>query len=133
MMEVRPIEVPASYTSESSEFEGPLPSPDLLAGYEDVMPGATEAFFDMAREQQRHRFELDKSTAGMNLELVKNGRIGQYIGALLVVILTIAGTVCALMGRESVAQAIFITTIIGVAGIFVVDRISPMRKKTEKN
>lgn len=120
------------YTSESCVFKGPLPTPELLSGYEEVMPGSTKAFFNMAWEQQQHRFGLEKATVDMNRELVKNGRIGQYIGALLVVILTIAGTICAVMGRESVAQAIFITTIIGVAGIFVVDRISPLRKKSEK-
>lgn len=121
------------YTSESSVFQGPLPSPELLSGYEDVMSGSTEMFFKMAWEQQQHRFGLDRATVDMNRELIKNGRIGQYIGALLVIILTIAGTICALMGRESVAQAIFITTIVGVAGIFVVDRISPVGKKTEKH
>jgi len=38
---------------------GPLPSPETLSGYENVLPGAAERIFKMAETQANHRREME--------------------------------------------------------------------------
>jgi uncharacterized membrane protein len=42
-------------------FAGPLPDPDMLAGYERVLPGAAERIFAMAERQAEHRQALERT------------------------------------------------------------------------
>lgn len=118
-------------TRESHIFSGPLPPPETLAQYEKILPGAADKIFKMAHEQQQHRFELDNATINLNKDLIKSKQRGQIIGGLLVLFLAIIGLICTLTAHDSVAKAIYITTIIGVAGIFVVNKVSPDKKKED--
>lgn len=38
---------------------GPLPHPHILSGYEELIPGAARTILDMAREEQRHRHNME--------------------------------------------------------------------------
>lgn len=42
-------------------FSGPLPPPEVLRGYNDVLPGAAERIFTMAEAQAEHRRRSDPS------------------------------------------------------------------------
>ena len=42
-------------------FRGPLPPPEILARYEDVLPGAAERIITMAENQSAHRIEIEKT------------------------------------------------------------------------
>ena len=41
-------------------FSGPLPHPDIMKGYDDIVPGAAERILKMAENQQNHRFKLEE-------------------------------------------------------------------------
>lgn len=41
-------------------FSGPLPHPDILRGYEDILPGAAERILQMAEKQQNHRLGMEE-------------------------------------------------------------------------
>ena len=41
-----------------SEISGPLPSPEILAGYESILPGAAERILRMAEKSQDNRHEI---------------------------------------------------------------------------
>jgi uncharacterized membrane protein len=40
-------------------YQGPIPPPEQLKAYNDVMPGAAMRIFDMAEKQQNHRIEME--------------------------------------------------------------------------
>ena len=42
-------------------FSGPLPPPNVLEGFERVLPGAAERIFVMAEKQLDHRMALEKT------------------------------------------------------------------------
>ncbi len=42
-----------------SEFSGPIPPPNIIAGYENVVPGAADRIISMAETQARHRQTLE--------------------------------------------------------------------------
>lgn len=41
------------------EFSGPIPSPDIMADYENIMAGATDRILSMAENQSRHRQSME--------------------------------------------------------------------------
>lgn len=43
------------------EFSGPLPPPQILGQYDEVLPGAAERILRMAEKQQDHRIGVDQS------------------------------------------------------------------------
>ncbi|MCD4697144.1 MAG: DUF2335 domain-containing protein [Bacteroidales bacterium] len=38
--------------------QGPIPDPDTLAGYEEILPGSTDRIFPMAEKQGQHRMSF---------------------------------------------------------------------------
>jgi uncharacterized membrane protein len=53
---------PASIeVTEATSFSGPLPPPDLLAEYEQVIPGLADRIVRMAEEEGRHRRWLQRA------------------------------------------------------------------------
>lgn len=41
------------------EFSGPIPPPNIIAGYENVIPGAADRIIQMAERQSLHRQEVE--------------------------------------------------------------------------
>ncbi|RMH63838.1 MAG: DUF2335 domain-containing protein [Bacteroidetes bacterium] len=44
----------------SKQFSGPLPPPDTLREYGDVIPGLPDVLVEMARKEQNHRHEMER-------------------------------------------------------------------------
>jgi uncharacterized membrane protein len=42
-------------------YSGPLPPPNVLEGFEKILPGAAERIFVMAEKQLEHRMSLEKT------------------------------------------------------------------------
>lgn len=67
------------------QFEGPLPPPDMLAHYEDVVPGAAERILSLAERQQRHRMGVDERMLGLAKAALRAETIGQYSALIIAV------------------------------------------------
>ena len=46
---------------ENWRFSGPLPSPQDLAEYEQILPGVSEKLLRLVEERQKHRLEVEKA------------------------------------------------------------------------
>lgn len=42
------------------EFSGPIPPPNIIEGYERVLPGSADRIISMAEKQSAHRQEMEK-------------------------------------------------------------------------
>lgn len=95
----------------SRAFSGPLPDPNDLAVYEQILPGAAERIFRMAEKEQDGRLEtsrLDAKRKNEMLELEKEiakgnlnaQTIGQYIGLGVVVVCVACAMICACIGID---------------------------------
>ncbi len=42
------------------EFSGPMPPPNILNGYEKILPGAADRILSMAETQSKHRQSMEK-------------------------------------------------------------------------
>ena len=61
---IRPTHTPQpkGFVASVRQYSGPLPQPDDLVGYENVLPGAAERLFSMAELEQRHRTMMEQAT-----------------------------------------------------------------------
>ncbi len=76
-----------------SSFSGPLPHPEIMKGYEEVVPGAAQRILDMTEKRMDHRMNLetrDMDLAHKNLDkefnLAKTSLIfGGIMGLILII------------------------------------------------
>ncbi len=130
-----PSRVPAKQQTNSVQvqaayFNGPLPPPDILAKYNDVLPGAADRIIAMAEKQAEHRQELEKiavtSRAG-------DSRLGVVSGLIIgVVALLVGGYV---IGKGHTISGILLGggSIAGLVGVFVYGTRSSSAERIEKN
>lgn len=122
------------YEVEVSEFEthsGPLPSPHVLRGYDDIAPGAAERIIRMAEKQLDHNINYDTKS----LKCVDNSeKRGQWFGFILTILLIGSGIWATAIGNTTVACIIFGTATAAVAGAFVSNmlRIRKHKEDTQK-
>lgn len=57
-----PTPQPKGVVASVRQYSGPLPQPEDLVGYENLLPGAAERIFNMAELEQRHRTTMERST-----------------------------------------------------------------------
>jgi uncharacterized membrane protein len=67
-MPVRPPAAsPQSIQLTQQTFQGPVPPPVILEGYERIHPGATNRIFTMAESEQAHRHALEVAATNANI------------------------------------------------------------------
>jgi uncharacterized membrane protein len=111
-------------------FSGPLPPPELLDKYNDVIPNGAERIMQMAEGQQRHRQELEKTVITGN---VKSETRGQYIGGTLCVLVLLLGSFLAYTGKQ-IAGSVFVgTDLAAIAGVFVYGKHQQQKDLEKKN
>ena len=87
---------------------GPLPSPESMAKYEQLWPGATEFFFAQLEKQSSHRQDLEKSVVTNN---IKSTNRGQWMAFVLFLLVTLLGFGAIVLGHDING------TIIALAGL----------------
>lgn len=63
------------FTVQAHRFQGPLPPPEILAGYDQVVDGGAERIFAMAESQQAHRQRLEAVVIASN---TRNETLGVF-------------------------------------------------------
>lgn len=112
----------------SQSFTGPLPPPEILAGYEAISPGFALRIIEMAEQQGNHRRAMENKTVdagitGMHRQY-DEARLGQIFAFLIAAMFLGCGTYIAIRG-EPWAGALFGG--IGLGGIvttFIMGRTS---------
>ena len=95
-----------------SEFSGPIPPPNIIKGYEDIVPGAADRIISMAEKQAEHRQAMEHI-------MVKSESRDSLLGVLFAFFLGILCIVAAIIIVILVPQnaGAISGSIIGVAGI----------------
>lgn len=79
----------------SVEYSGPLPPPDILAGYGHVVSNGAERIMVMAEREQANRHQLENKAADAELYELKSDRICAIIGQIAALIVTVGAFGCA--------------------------------------
>ncbi|MEO5916523.1 MAG: DUF2335 domain-containing protein [Luteolibacter sp.] len=112
----------------TSIYSGPIPSPEMLGGFNDVMENGADRVMRMAEAQSAHRISIEaKTVASQN----RQGECGQIFAMISVLALIAAGVWTTLEGHAGVGATVFGTTIVGVATAFILGK-SSMKKDLAK-
>lgn len=109
---------------------GPLPDADTMIQYNSVIPNGADRIMIMAEKQQDHRMGLENKAVTSQLS---QSKFGQIFGFILSVIIISACTYLSFTDHETTASILGGTTIISLAGIFVLGRRgkTPSKKTAE--
>ncbi len=107
---------PKKSTLQLTAQSGPLPSPEILANYNQILPEAAERIFLMAEQQAKHRQSVERSLIEGNISSEKRG---QWFAFLLVFICILVGGFLIYSGKDGIGFATIISAIMGSVGIFV--------------
>lgn len=116
----RDVIMSAMYAIEQKSYSGPLPAPEDFAEYEKILPGSTDRILKMAEKQVDHRISSDNKIIDNTYR--QSGR-GQILGAILVVMFGVISLILGLTGHDSLAKYIGVTTVIGLAVVFLLNKI----------
>lgn len=103
-----------------SSFNGPIPHPETLKGYEEVLKGSADRIISMAEKEQQHRFDCENKIISEETARVKRG---QQFGCFLITLLIVASAVFAYMGYPKITGTIVGITILGIGSIFVLNKL----------
>lgn len=103
-----------------STFSGPLPPPEILAHYNDVVSDGAERIMKMAENQANHRMGLEKTAVRSQLSQSKKGQI---FGFIIAILLIGSSVYSAISGHEGLAKVLGGSTILGLVAMFVTGKI----------
>lgn len=95
-----------------SEFSGPIPPPNIIKGYEEILPGAADRIISMAEKQSEHRQQMEQTMVSSES---RDSLLGVLFAFGLGIGCIIAAIVIVIMVPENVGAISGAT--MGVAGI----------------
>jgi len=97
-------------------FSGPLPPPEVLEKYNQVIPGLAERIITMAEQQSKHRQGLERTVVESNAFVQK---IGPFLGFIVAMTAVGGGIELILKGRDGYGLAAILGALASLAGVFV--------------
>src|SRR5688500_11390602 len=102
--------------------EGPIPSPEILAGYEHLMPGLADRISAMAEKESAHRRELEKKILNAQISDANEERIiekrGQIFGFCIGITALVFGFLTAYIGHPVAGAFIGAGGVISLVSVF---------------
>ena len=96
-------------TAQHSVYSGPLPPPEVLAGYDKVLPGAAERILSLAEGEAGHRREMERKIASQE----GSERMFGLLLAFVVALTGIGGAIWCILSGYQVAGTILSSGTIG--------------------
>jgi uncharacterized membrane protein len=63
------------HSIEFSAYAGPLPHPDILRNFEEIVPGSAQRIFSQFEEQSSHRRKMEAT-------VISSGAFSQHVGTI---------------------------------------------------
>lgn len=98
-------------------FSGPLPPPDMMRSYGDIIPDAPQRILTMAEKQTQHRIECEKAI----VDTSKRESILGLVFGFIIAILTLAAAVYLGMNGHDVLAGAIPTSVAALAAVFVIN------------
>ena len=110
-------------------YRGPIPPPEMLWGYEKIVPGAAERILTQFERQSEHRREIERKMVS-NIARREMGSI--LVAALLIVAVTFLGYHMVSQGQPLYALGTVAASVSGVLIAFFTGKKANLREKEEK-
>ena len=94
------------HSVEFSAYSGPLPHPDILRSFEEIVPGAAQRIFVQFEEQSTHR-------RTMEADVISSGAFSQRIGSISASLIGLIGVGGGLWLAHEVKSLVGLTALFG--------------------
>lgn len=118
-----------SIQSSQFSYNSPLPPPEIIAGYEEILPGSADRILRMTEEQGKHRRELEKLVIKGD---IRRSNIGLLLASIVTTIIIGCATYLALNNREATASVMVGTTIVALSANFIYGTVARKNERAEK-
>lgn len=115
--------------SVSTHHSGPIPSPETIMEYDNIIPNGAERIMLMAEKQSIHRQNMESD---MIKSKNKQSERGQVFAFILSIILIGAGVASFMTGHDGVSGTIFGVTIVGLVTVFILGKTSQSKDLKNK-
>lgn len=96
-------------------YQGDLPHPNILEGYNELYEDAAKLIITNGIEESKHRRSMEQK----HMEsLFKERRIGQYLGFILALVMTCVGGYLISSGQTVAGSLLSGITALGIIGLF---------------
>jgi len=112
------------------QFSGPIPIPDILARYNEIIPNAAERILVMAESDAKHRRDIEM--VAINAQR-RERHLGQILGFSIGLFALATSAFALSLGHSVAASVIGGTTVVGLVAVFVTGRIVFNRPKELPN
>lgn len=113
------VEVLVAEQTHSMTYSGPIPHPDLLRQFDDVIPNGADRIMKMAEIQSAHRQQLEAKVVNAN----NRDSLFGVISATLICLTAIIGAIWLLsLGKSIEGLAVLITSLGSVVYVFIKGR-----------
>lgn len=110
-------------------WSGPLPSPQTLKEYNQVIPNMAERILDSFESQTKHRIQIEKEIVFSRSENMKKGQLFAFIIAMCLIILSLY---CVYVSAYWLAGTICGTTITAYASAFIYGQHTQKEERKQK-
>jgi uncharacterized membrane protein len=118
------MQVSAQYS-----FSGPLPPPEVLAKYNQALPGAAERILAMAEAQSKHRQSVETNVVNSNVFVQK---VGPFLGFIVAMTAVVGGIFLVLKGKDGYGLAAIIGALASLAGVFIYGKHQQQKELGDK-
>jgi uncharacterized membrane protein len=112
------------------QFSGPLPPPEILKEYNDILPGLADRVMKMAEKQSTHRQKIEDRVIGSD---AYRANAGLWIGAGVAVLSILAGAYLVAIDHDWAGVGIGTTVVVALVGVFVYGSISRRQERLSKS
>ena len=121
----------AQLVSVAAKFHsGPLPPPEALQKYDQILPGAADRIIRMAESQHQHRQKLEKTVVESN---AFSQKVGLILGFVIAMTAIVGGIWLAREGKSGSGVTAIIAALAALVGVFVYGKIEQRRELAEKS
>lgn len=110
-------------------FSGPLPHPEILKGFEEVVPGSAERIIKMAEGQFLHRTTLESRV--INSDIIRS-KWGQILGFIIAIAGLSGSVIMVCFGKQVAGGILGIGTLASLVSVFMYGSKERSAERTEK-
>lgn len=114
-------------------FEGPIPPPDLLRQYNEIIPDGANRIVRMAENQSGHRIELETTVIKGDNKRANWGLITGFTIGVLIIVLSF---ILIREGHDTAGTILGSIDLVGLVGVFVFGRsrrVQEVQRRQQKN
>lgn len=114
---------------QQTQISGPIPAPEIIAGYERILPGSADRIIKMAEKEQEHRHGMERTNTKMTAAIII---LGQFLGFTIGISGIVGGIYLVLHDKPITGFSIFFASLATLVGVFLYDTVKKRQSKPQQ-